>query len=344
MSLAVAMTHGNLAWTARAITASFGLEPGQHGAPFSGLLPLYYTYGKSVLHIATIIGAPIVFTERVPSPANLIEYLNSEEIAHLSAVPYLCALLLATPRFTAGALPHLRRITIAGGAVSEEAIADLLHRFPDMIVPMYGLTEASTRVACMPAREAGRRPRSCGRPLPGIEVRIVGADGRPRQPLDEGEILVRGPNVMQGYYHDAEATAAAMTGGWLHSGDLGFVDEDGYLTVSGRIKDVIKVMGESVSSFAIESAIAALPEVVEAAVKGVPDALAGEAIAAFVVLHANARIGEAEIRAHCARVLGRARVPSFVFFLGELPRTASGKVRKHLLTPDDPPTRGPVAR
>ena len=330
----VCLTHGSLAWTALAITTSLDLKPRQPGERFSGLLPLYYTYGKSVLHIATMIGAPIVFAKQILSPTNLIEYLNAGGITHLSTVPYLCTLLLTSPRFTAAALPHVSRITIAGGAVSEGVMAELLRRFPDRIVPMYGLTEASTRVACMPAREAVQRPRSCGRPIPGVEVKIVGTDGRPRPPLDEGEILVRGPNVMQGYFHDAEATAATLVDHWLHTGDLGFVDKDGYLTVSGRIKDVIKVMGESVSPLAIESTLVALPDITEAAVTGVPDDLAGEAIVAFVVRRGNSRIGEAEIRAHCARKLGRTRVPSRVVFLDRLPRTSSGKVRKHLLTPD----------
>ena len=321
----VCLSHANLAWTARAIADSFGPGLGGQDERFSGLLPLFYTFGKSVLHVATLIGAPIVFTGRAPSPGNVIAYLTSERITHLSAVPYLCNVLLTSPAFTADAVPDLHRITIAGGAVSEPAMADLLARFPGMIVPMYGLTEASTRVACMPAGEAAQRPHSCGKPLAGVDVKIA-----------DGEILVRGPNVMRGYFRDDEATAAALGEAWLRTGDLGVLDDDGYLTVSGRLKDVIKVMGESVSPFTIESAIAALPEVAEVAVKGVPDPLAGEAIAAFVVLEPGVAISEADICAHCARVLGRARVPTHVHVLAALPKTSSGKVRKHLLAPEPP--------
>ena len=324
----VCLTHGNLAWTARAIADSLELAPGGDGERFSGLLPLFYTYGKSVLHVVTYLGAPIAFTRRVASPGNLIAYLKAEEITHLSAVPYLCNVLLASGRFTAAGLPHLRRITIAGGAVSEPAMKELLGRFPGMIVPMYGLTEASTRVACMPPGEAAQRPRSCGRPLAGVQIKIAG---------DDGEIVVRGPNVMQGYFRDDAATKQAMVGDWLRTGDLGSIDEDGYLTVSGRLKDVIKIMGESVSPFSIESAIAALPEVAEVAVKGVPDPLAGEAIAAFVVLKAGADVSEADLCAHCARVLGRARVPTYVHFVTALPKTSSGKIRKHLLAAGEAP-------
>ena len=323
----VCLSHGNLAWTTRAIAESFELGPGGEAERFSGFLPLYYTYGKSVLHLATWLGAPLVFTRRLASPANLIEVLKAARITHLSAVPYLCNVLLASPAFTAAALPDLRRITIAGGAVSESAMAKLLERFPDMIVPMYGLTEASTRVACMPPGAAAGRPRACGKPLGGVEVKILEA----KSPGGEGEIAVRGPNVMAGYFRDEAATARVMAGGWLRSGDLGTLDAEGYLTVSGRLKDVIKVMGESVSPFAIESVIAALSGVAEVAVKGVPDAMAGEAIAAFVVLETGAEVSEAEICSECAQKLGRARVPTHVRFVTALPKTASGKVRKHLL-------------
>lgn len=338
----VCLSHGNLAWTARAIAESFALGTGADDERFSGLLPLYYTYGKSVLHLATSLGAPIAFTRRLASPANLIEVLNAERITHLSAVPYLCNVLLTSPGFTAAALPQLRRITIAGGAVSEAAMGELLARFPGMIVPMYGLTEASTRVTCMPPGEAAARPRSCGRPLPGVEVKTLGDEGEGEgegegEREGEGEIVVRGPNLMRGYFRDEAATAAVLSGGWLRTGDLGSLDGEGYLTVSGRLKDVIKIMGESVSPFGIESAIAALPGVAEVAVKGVPEPMAGEAIAAFVVLEPGAEVSEAEICGACARALGRARVPRHVRFLPALPKTASGKVRKHLLPFGDGP-------
>ena len=150
----------------------------------------------------------------------------------------------------------------------------------------------------------------------------------------DGEIGVRGPNVMQGYFNDQATTAAALSGGWLSTGDIGSLDDDGYLTISGRRKEMIKVFGESVSAFSIEAAIVALPGVAEVAVTSVPHPVSGESICAFVVMQAGSSVSEKEIRQHCANRLGRARIPTHVRILDTLPKTSSGKVRKNLLELD----------
>ena len=328
----VCLRHASLAWTAGAIARSFGLDAPDPQERLLGALPLFYTYGKSVLHLATLLRSAIVFSRRLPSAPNLLRTLEAERVTHLSLVPFLGHLLLEAPGFCAEGLPALRRITVAGGALSGERLAELRRRFPGRVLPMYGLTEASTRVTCLPADEAEGRPDSCGRPLAGVEVRVVGEDGRSQPPGEEGEIQVRGPNVMAGYLDDPEASAAALADGWLRTGDLGRLDADGYLTVSGRLKDLIKVMGESVTAESVETAIAAHPDVAEVAVRGVPDVRTGEAIAAFVVPRAGASPGVEAIRSHCASLLGRARIPAHVRFLAALPRTASGKVRRHRLS------------
>lgn len=325
------LSHRNLVFVTGSIAESFGLRSEDPTECFAGNLPLYYTYGKSVLLLAAHLGASIAFSPRVPSARNLLEFARHDGITHLSLVPYFATLLLSSQDFNPSNLPRLRRITIAGGALHPDGLADMLARFPGRVVPMYGLTEASTRVTCMPAAETSRRPRSCGRPIPGVEVRIVGEDGRPQPTREVGEVTVRGPNVMQGYFRDPETTRQVLDEGWLRSGDLGFLDRDGYLTIAGRRKDVIKVLGESVSALGIEGVIASVEGVAEVAVKGVPDAQTGEAICAFVVPREGLRLSPEQIRRHCARELGRTRVPAHVRFVRRLPKTASGKIRKHLL-------------
>ncbi len=328
------LSHGNLAFVTWSIAESFAFGRDAPSERFAGNLPLYYTYGKSVLLLAAYLAAPIVFTQRFLSAQTLLDMIDSHAVTHLSLVPYYCNLLLRNPRFTSASLPQLRRITIAGGALHPEGLEEMLRRFPDHVLPMYGLTEASTRVTCMTPGERVRRPRSCGKAIPGVEIRIEDDAGRSPEPGDAGEVLVRGPNVMQGYFRDPDGTAATMSNDWLRSGDLGYLDSDGYLTISGRRKDVIKVMGESVSALSVEGVIAALPDVREVAVKGVPDATTGEAIAAFVVPREGADPSSDSIRRHCADVLGRSRVPAHIRFIEALPRTGSGKVRKHLLVLD----------
>ncbi len=330
----VCLTHGNLAWVARAIAASFGLEDGDPTERLSGNLPLFYTYGKSVLHLATHLGASILFAKHVLTPESLLRLVDRHEVTHLSLVPYLCSLLLRSPRFTSAELPRLRRITIAGGALARPLMEQMLRRFPGRVIPMYGLTEASTRVTCMPPDETARRPASCGRPLAGVQVKVTGESEDPPAPRAVGEILVRGPNVMQGYFRDSAPSDDVIRAGWLRTGDLGFLDSDGFLTIAGRRKDIIKVMGETVAAAPIESAIASMPAVAEVAVTRLPDDVLGEAIAAFIVRREGSPLDRSAVRRHCADRLGRLRVPTHVRFVAKLPKTSSGKVRKHLLALD----------
>ena len=318
----VCLSHHNLSAATDAIVQSFesaSLGPGER---FSGFLPLYYTYGKSILHVATALGAPIVFTNRIPTPAALFSLLAEQSITHLSLVPFLANQLLQLPEFVSTGLPHLRRITIAGGALHPEKLEDLVQRFPNAVMPMYGLTEASTRVTAMPPSELAKRPESCGRPIAGVELRII-----------DDEIHVRGPNVCQGYFRDPALTAETVKDGWLRTGDLGRIDDEGYLTIVGRLKEMIKVLGESVSAASVEAAIAELPSVAEVAVTAMPDERSGEAIRAFVVPRSGEEVLKPEIRRHCATRLGKSRVPTEIHLVAALPKSGSGKVRKHLLEP-----------
>ncbi len=333
----VCLTHGNLAWAVQAIARSFAWEGDRSDERLMGNLPLFYTYGKSILHLATYLSAPIVFTRRILSPQALLGVVREHAVTHLPLVPYVAALLLQAKDFSRQSLPALRLITIAGGALPRDLMAEMVARFPAQVVTMYGLTEASTRVACMPRAEGHLHLESCGKPLAGLEVRILDEQDRPVARGDIGEIAVRGPNVMASYFRDPETTTKVVRNGWLHSGDLGFLNDAGYLTIAGRRKDVIKVMGESVSALSVEAAIMALPQVEEVAVKGVSHSVTTEAIAAFVVLRKNMTLSADEIRRHCARELGRVRVPAFVQWVASLPKTASGKVRKHLLVLDEAP-------
>jgi len=330
----VCLSHRNLAWTTVAIAASFGLDRSATGERFAGNLPLFYTYGKSVLHLATWLAAPVVISTNLFTPDSFIELIRTGKVTHLSLVPYLCNLLMRSPDFASSFLPDVRRVTIAGGALTREPLLEMLRRFPRRVQPMYGLTEASTRVVCMPAGEAEERPESCGRPIDGVTLRILGENGEALPAGETGEVALEGPNVMLGYFRDRETTKQALSDGWLRSGDIGRLSADGYLTISGRRKDMIKIFGESVSAFSIETAIATLPGVAEVAVKGMPHPVSGEAICAFVVPREGESVSEMEIRMHCATTLGKARVPGRIRIIDELPKTASGKVRKNLLVTD----------
>jgi long-chain acyl-CoA synthetase len=194
----------------------------------------------------------------------------------------------------------------------------------------YGLTEASPVVSSGHGLDAPTG--SIGVPLPGLSVRLVDADGQDALVGDAGEIWVRGPNVFAGYWDDAEATAAALTeDGWLRTGDVAVVDDDGFLFLVDRAKDLIIVSGFNVYPAEVEEVIAAHPAVERVAVIGVPHPHSGEAVKAYVVVADGASLDEDEIIRHCEAHLARYKCPQKVMFVDEIPQSFSGKVLRKLL-------------
>jgi len=280
--------------------------------------------------IASFLGQPLLLSRYLQSPAALVSWLAVQKITHLSLVPYLASQLLREPSFRASALPELRRVTVAGGSLDHQRFLELCRAFPNKVLKMYGLTEASTRVTCLPPEMAVDRTSSCGRPLSGVTIRVLDEKNEFLDPGLEGEIVIQGPNVAQGYFNDSKTTAEVFTKEGLRTGDVGFLDEDGLLNITDRKKDTLKVMGESVSARQIEGAVAGLSGVAEVAIVGVPDADRDEAIVAFVVEEGDGVSAEA-IKAHCIRGLGPLRVPTHVRFVDSLPKSSSGKTRKQIL-------------
>jgi long-chain acyl-CoA synthetase len=200
----------------------------------------------------------------------------------------------------------------------------------------YGQTEAAPFLTTMPPEAVTpaapgaplRRPESCGRALPGVEVRVVDGSGQPVAPGAVGEIVARGPNVMLGYWRRPEETALALAGGWLHTGDLATMDEEGYVTIVDRAKDVIISGGENVYSSEVENALYRHPAVEEAAVIGVPDARWGEAVLAVVVPRADRPVTAQELIAHCRELIAAFKCPKAVEFRESLPKSGAGKILK----------------
>jgi fatty-acyl-CoA synthase len=194
------------------------------------------------------------------------------------------------------------------------------------IVQGYGLTEAAPNVLCLPAEDAVRKAGYAGKPYPQVEVKLS----------DEGELLVRGPNVFAGYWRNPQASAEAVVDGWLRTGDVAERDDDGFYRISGRLKDMYISGGENVYPAEVEDVLLALDGIADAAVLGVPDERWGEVGAAFVVLDPGAALSEDEIVAACRERLARFKVPASVRFLDELPRSGMNKVLKDELRAEVP--------
>jgi fatty-acyl-CoA synthase len=193
----------------------------------------------------------------------------------------------------------------------------------------YGLTEAAPNVLCLPPEDAKRKLGFAGKPYPHVEVALRDdGTGRLLEGAATGELVVRGPNVFSGYWRNPKATAAAFTDGWLSTGDVAERDEEGFYRIAGRIKEMVISGGENVYPAEIEDVLHAHPDVVEAAVVGVPDERWGEACAAFVVLRDGATTSAAALAEHCGERLARFKVPKTFTVVDELPRSSMGKVLK----------------
>lgn len=248
--------------------------------------------------------------------------------------------LWRAPTFGPERVASLRLVSCGGTDVSEAFVHEAAGRLGCVVKRTYGSTEAPT-VTTTPATEHGdpRAATTEGRPLPGVEVRTVAADGRPPPPGEPGELLVRGPELFAGYLDRAETDAALAPDGWFHTGDLARIDADGWVTVVGRVRDLIIRGGENLAPGAIEAVLEAHPDVTGAVVVGVPDRRLGERVGAAVTLAPGATLDLAACAAWFEREgAGRTLAPEHLVVLEALPRLASGKpdraaVRARLATP-----------
>jgi len=244
------------------------------------------------------------------------------------------------PDFATTDLSHLRTL-LAGGAPLTRTTLDTWLDRGVVLQQGYGMTEASPSGLLLDAEDARRKVGSAGRMSFFTDVRVVAADGGPVAPGEVGEVVLQGPNLMTGYWNRPDATAAAFADGWFRSGDAATVDEEGYVFISGRHKDMYISGGENVYPAEVENVLVSLPGVRDAAVVGVPDERWGESGVAVLVATPGAQLDPGEVIAAVRQRLAGYKVPRRVVVVEDLPRTASGKVRKHLLhdvvTPESSP-------
>ncbi len=325
----VTLSHGNLAANVRSILQYLNLGPTDR---VLNVLPFYYSYGNSVLHTHLAVGGTLILENNLLYPHNVLTTLARERATGFSGVPSTFAILLSRTSLENHDLSSLRYMTQAGGAMAPALIERLRRAVPHIrFFVMYGQTEATARLAWLPPEMLDAKPGSIGIAIPGVRLELRDERGRPVPTGETGEIWASGDNIMQGYWRDPEQTRKVLQDGWLKTGDLAHCDEDGYFYIDGRSADMIKTGANRISPKEIEEVILEIEGVEEVAVVGVPDELLGQVIKAVVVPSPGARIEIRQIRAHCWRHLAMYKVPKFIEFVGELPKTASGKVRRFLL-------------
>jgi len=331
----VMSAHYNVVAAARSITQY--LENTEKDIILDAL-PLSFDYGLYQLLMAFLFGGTLVLEKSFVYPYKIIERLVEERVTGFPIVPTMAALLLQMQDLSGFDFSSLRYITNTAAALPVSYIRKLQSSFPHVtIYSMYGLTECK-RVSYLPPDELNNRPTSVGIPMPNEEVFIVNEDGEEVGPGEVGELVIRGSNVMQGYWNAPEETARTFRPGryrgeaLLYSGDLFRRDEEGFLYFVARKDDLIKTRGERVSPKEIENALCEMEGVVEAAVIGIPHDIFGQAIKAFIVVGKESRITEEKAIKYCMKNLEPFMVPKYIELPNSLPKSPSGKIDKKKLS------------
>lgn len=266
-----------------------------------------------------------------------MQAVQDERVTETFLVPTMLKRLIEHPRFTEFDLSSLLTIVYGAAPIDDALLVQAMNALPGVgFCQVYGMTELSPVIAALPQAchmpdQPAHRRRSAGRPVPIVEVCILNDEGVPAPCGQVGEIAARGPTVMQGYWGQPEQTAKALRNGWMHTGDGGYLDKDGYLYVVDRLKDMIVTGGENVYSAEVENAISQLPQVSMCAVVGVPDDRWGERVHAVVVLRAHQTLDEKTLTDHCRALISSYKCPRSVEFLDSIPLSPTGKILKYAL-------------
>ena len=305
--------------------------PEWNGACWMHGSPLFTFAGISFIYNPMKMGMTALYMPKFDA-GRWLAAVETERPGAAFIVPAMAQLLIAHPDFDTADLTSLWMCSLGSAPLAPSTLRRLQERLPNAAVSNgYGMTEAGPAYCSMPKEESSRRVGSVGRPVPPMEVRSVGGSGEVLAASEVGEIHIRMPGREREYYNDPEATAATWEDGWLHTGDLGYIDQDGYLYIVGRKKEVIIRGGNNIHATDVEGVLMEHPAVQDAAVIGVPHDVLGEDVAAFAVLRPNASLTAEELRAFCGERLADYKVPRHITFLDELPRNATGKVLKHEL-------------
>ena len=318
------LTHGNFFWTNLDILLAFDIHEDERSLM---VLPMFHLGGWNVNTLAVWLMGGTVVAEPEFDAGRALQLIESRRITSMMGVPTVYQLMADHESFATTDLSSVR-VLVCGGAPLP---VTLIRRFQERgvrFIQGYGLTEAAPNVLALAPEDAERKAGAAGRPYFFVDVRVVDADDAPVPPGASGEIVVRGPSVMKGYWNLPDETARALRAGWLRTGDVGRVDEDGIIWIVDRVKDMYISGGENVYPAEVENVLAAHPAVAEAAVIGVPHERWGEAGRAIVVVRDGTSVTAKELIAFCAERLAKFKVPSDVVFADALPRNPTGKLLK----------------
>lgn len=331
----VALSHAALG---HAATAWLAMIPDVEDLSFAYVGGFFHFSGASPVHYITMAGGTHVVLPKF-EPLAMMQAIHDHKVSNAVMVPTIVNMLISHPDFDKYDLSNLRTCVYGGSPMPEALMAAAAAKLPHLrFYQIYGMTETGGFATMLRWRDhvfsgpKAERIRSCGQPGPGVEVRIVSPDGKTLPPRQLGEIAMRSDYLMMGYLGKPDQTAEVLRDGWMHSGDAGYLDEDGYLYVADRVKDMIVTGGENVYSIEVERALFQHSAVHEAAVIGIPSQEWGEQVHAIVVLKPGATATEEELIAHCRTLIGGYKCPKSVEFRSEpLPLAPKNTVMKNVL-------------
>jgi acyl-CoA synthetase (AMP-forming)/AMP-acid ligase II len=331
----VRLTNRNYLAAFKLTTASGGLNYEPHDTVLAAM-PFFHVAGANIALIAMASGARSAIL-RDAAPQLILDLIGKERINHAFLAPALIQMLMQAPGIESADLSSMRTLTYGASPISEDLLKRATARFRCEFVQLYGMTEtcgAGTFLSYADHDPAKGKVRSCGVAWPGLELKIVGEDGTEAARGAVGEILIRSPVVMKGYWNKPEATAAAIQNGWMLTGDAAYMDEDGYVFIYDRVKDMIRTGGESVYPAEVENALSGHPAIADVAVIGVPDDRWGETVKALIVLKPGAPPDAADVIAWTRGRIAHFKAPKSVDFVDLIPRNATGKIlRRELREP-----------
>jgi acyl-CoA synthetase (AMP-forming)/AMP-acid ligase II len=322
----VMISHRNIIANTTSILEYLELTPNDR---MLVVLPFYYCYGLSLLHTHLRVGGSIVLNNSFMFLGTVINNLIKYSCTGFAGVPtHFQILMRMSDTFRNTRFPSLRYVTQAGGKLATVFIDEFRQSFPDVrFFVMYGQTEATARLSYLPPEVYEKKKGSMGKGIPGVELRVVNSSGEDIKPGETGEVIARGDNIMLGYYSDEESTNKSLRDGWLWTGDLGEVDSEGYIYLTARKNEIIKVRGKRISPKEIEAVILQLPEVVDCSIEGIEDLIEGEALKATIVVKEGmaGSINEELVKKHCAKSLAQFKIPSVYEFRKNITMSPTGK-------------------
>lgn len=326
----VMLTHRNLVANAESIVKYLGLTADDK---VMAVLPFHYAYGNSLLTTHMLVGGSLVVENSFVYPNVILDRMEKDKVTGFSGVPSTFSILLRRSNIKRRNFPSLRYVTQAGAAMPPKLARELADALPAAkIFVMYGQTEATARLSYLDPSDLFRKAGSIGKAIPGVTLTVKRDDGRQAAFGEVGELVARGDNIMAGYWNRPEETAQVLKEDGLHTGDMAWMDGEGYFFICGRASEMIKSGAHRIGPKEVENVLCELDGVAEAAVVGMPDDILGEAVKACIVKSEGSGITHGDVLRHCAARMEAYMVPKKVEFLEELPRTPAGKVDKGALT------------